>query len=1244
MSIKLISINVRGLRDVVKRRAIFNYYRQRSDILFIQETHSCKTDEIVWESEWGGDIIYGHGETNARGVGIFLKKGMKDNVTNIHVNEDGRAIICDIKIDEYKLTLCNLYAPNKDTPSFFLNIQTELAERCENKMIIGDFNLVMNVHKDRVGTMHNKDKSLKVINVLMEELLLSEVWHAKFPNDRRFSWYKARPKLSASRIHFGIISQGLVDMCENTGYITGIHTDHLAYYLYMNLQKNERGRGYWKMNVTHLVNKDFIERMNKCLEIELNNTIHKKGKERWEYLKFKIRDEAMEYARTRASEMDLIVAQLSEKVVEMEANLENADLLLLDKTKADLNEFMLEKARRCIFKSKIKFAEMGERSTKYYLNMEKARYNARTCNALYDEDNKLVTDTNGILNLQHTFYQNLYTRDQSVIFEFKKETGIEVPESLRLQQSEMINEKEVTLAVKQLPNGKTCGNDGIPIDFYKLFWRKLKSPFMEMLQEVFNDKKLHDSALIGVLNLIPKAKKDTRFLTHMRPITLLNSDCKTIEKVIANRIEPALKVIINEDQRGFMKNRRIATNIQTIFELIKHTDKKNVDAIVLSLDFMKCFDRIEFCALLGAMEYFKFSPILIQWTQILYNEFKIVIQNNGHFSSYIYVTRGLHQGGPCSSLFFLICAEIMAIMLRDNKSVKGIPVKDFLNTLGQYADDADIFSIYDQGSINTIFQILEEFRMLSGFALNYDKTTILRIGSLKDANASLFTQRTVAWTNEPINVLGVWVSSDFPKIMDKNFNEIIEKMEKVLNKWSTKSMSLLAKVLVVNSLVISLYEYRMMVLPNISETTYRRIKNIITKFIWSGGKSKIAYDVLIQKKHDGGAGLIDLRIKNKASKITWLQILSTEKKLSNLVYENISPLLKELIWKCNLRKEHVHLFIKDTFWCQIMETWSELRHKRERKIDVGNQILWLNSDIVVDNKPIHWDMCIKKGLIYLKQLVNNGQIISAIEAERKYQLNWMNYNSIITALAPESRKSLKDTKVQMEESCLYQEILTKSNLAAMVYEELIPCINWSERVRKWSLETNSELNEEQFMKCFRNLYITTNIPRMRSFQYRLLNRGLVTNIHLKKWKIKDTDMCTFCNEEPETYCHLFIMCKKIQSIWIKTESFMMEFDSEEIEFGKDAVILDKVVNKTNSVKNMICLMLKYYIYKQRCMLKEPRFEEFKQSVWRHRTIEQYIAVKNSKIHKHIKKWGNKNSRKQMSYFEDNYLTEYMTDM
>ena len=69
----ILSLNVRGLRDNVKRRSIFSFLKdQKAKFYFLQETFSDANDEAIWKNEWGGEIVLSHGRHHSKGVCILI--------------------------------------------------------------------------------------------------------------------------------------------------------------------------------------------------------------------------------------------------------------------------------------------------------------------------------------------------------------------------------------------------------------------------------------------------------------------------------------------------------------------------------------------------------------------------------------------------------------------------------------------------------------------------------------------------------------------------------------------------------------------------------------------------------------------------------------------------------------------------------------------------------------------------------------------------------------------------------------------------------------------------------------------------------------------------------------------------------------------------------------------------------------------------------------------------------------------
>ena len=116
--INVLTFNVRGIRNVTKRRSLFRFLHQwyPKHIVVLQETHSSQRDVAIWQAEWGAPIMMSHGRTTSEcGVAVLLPRaliGMCDaNV--VFSDDDGRLIIIEVGCSTFKLLLCAVYAPTQ---------------------------------------------------------------------------------------------------------------------------------------------------------------------------------------------------------------------------------------------------------------------------------------------------------------------------------------------------------------------------------------------------------------------------------------------------------------------------------------------------------------------------------------------------------------------------------------------------------------------------------------------------------------------------------------------------------------------------------------------------------------------------------------------------------------------------------------------------------------------------------------------------------------------------------------------------------------------------------------------------------------------------------------------------------------------------------------------------------------------------------------------------------------------------
>ena len=207
-----------------------------------------------------------------------------------------------------------------------------------------------------------------------------------------------------------------------------------------------------------------------------------------------------------------------------------------------------------------------------------------------------------------------------------------------------------------------------------------------------------------------------------------------------------------------------------------------------------------------------------------------------------------------------------------------------------------------------------------------------------------------------------------------------------------------------------------------------------------------------------------------------------------------------------------------------------------------------------------------------------------------YGLTFLELYGIISAV----KRAPTHTNVESNCENMYNLWINEDHIARKAYAKLtLESFILEGKIKAWEKELHMEIEYEQFLNLIKSIYVVTNITKYRSFQYRLLMRAIVTNIHLKRWGMIESDNCTFCNKESETYSHLFIFCEKTKQLWLDLEQWFNSLSSERICFGTDTVIANRLMERPSHLFNFLCLLLKQYIYKKRCLNQNVSFREFK---------------------------------------------------
>ena len=89
--------------------------------------------------------------------------------------------------------------------------------------------------------------------------------------------------------------------------------------------------------------------------------------------------------------------------------IDNNTILLLDEKKSRLHEIRQKKMEGVMLRSRCRYEDMGEKPSKYFLNLESRNFTSKVISKLVNENGEEYTETQDILNYQKLYYKNLYT-------------------------------------------------------------------------------------------------------------------------------------------------------------------------------------------------------------------------------------------------------------------------------------------------------------------------------------------------------------------------------------------------------------------------------------------------------------------------------------------------------------------------------------------------------------------------------------------------------------------------------------------------------------------------------------------------------------------------------------------------------------------------------------------------------------------------------------------------------------------
>jgi exonuclease III len=1192
--VSIVSYNTNGLGDTKKLRRTLKKAEvivNKGGIVMLQETH-LKDDKYL-KSLWKNKVSLNCKSSNSAGLATLYNN--EYNLEEEFSDEEGRQLVIAISKEGEKLIVANCYYPNDHKQSIaFTNdmcekiIQFQQNHPDAETIYAGDFNMCVSNDEDSLNRNKTKqeDDAAKLLtqnNIIIE---VRDAYRHKFPTGG-FTWNRGK---CYSRLDYVFMSNRLIQRLSSARTDWAFeNSDHAAVIIRINqVEQITKGPGLVKINSEILKNptiakqvEDEVTAMMEQADATWNPHL------KLEFLKVCIRtvfankvNEQRKFKRTEIEELEeelnqientkIKLVRVSDESSEFKQNISKFEVAIIN-LKSLLLKLRTNLSENCKFKTNAKWFEYGEKSNKFFLNLNKCRQKQRLIHKIKNSD-KEYKGQDEVQKCIKNFYQDLYASkpiDRNIPEDNFYINCPKLSPENKFFMDEPITLKDLTEAIKTCKDSAP-GPDGIPYAVYKSLWKLTGQTILDSWNYSLQSGSLAPSHIESIITLLPKEGKDAEDIKNWRPITLSNCDSKIITKAMANKMSKILKTIIDPTQTAYIPGRSVSDNLRSNYFLKNHCRKKNIDSVLISLDAKKAFDSVDHEYIKNTLAAYGFGESFIRSFEVLYRDITARILVNGYTTESIKIQRGVKQGDALSCAIFIICIDPLIRNLNKNDEIKEIRIHNNRKVhfkAAAFADDISVICNNNPGCIQQVFSEYERLTIRSGLELNADKTEILILNS-NEIKKLKFTYNKTNFEITSVNKLkicGLFYCNSQEEEYRLNVKEKINKLSNKIRIWSHRHLTMEGKTLIVKTFGLSQLIY------NMQSYDFKREEEILTeriifKFLWSNsevqnGVDRVKRSIMKNSFSKGGMKVTDVESLNRSLKLK--QFIRAQQS-DHMISEIQSYLAgsKELLREykkvteeeaiCTTAQETIN-FITDSNRSYYNNLTEEKRESNKLLID---EVSAIDLNCFLTRRNEHLAKCFQGPLIG-RGITTLGDLTQALEYEKEKEiLKSMNF---VAARIPKHLLEISryyneninsdsgSMRFLMVEPNKWMKV--ESITVKQLQETLKRVTNKTEDsnfTTKLEIENFDEENIVKFRKTCKN-------PKLRNIYFRLIHNDFYTHAKMKKYKMTTTDNCPRCGAKEDTK-HLLWNCIHAKTIWSLYNSLMKSANAKEVEKYEDIFI------------------------------------------------------------------------------------------
>lgn len=862
MQLTFATLNLRGLRSRQKQMQLRRLLTgKRFDFVAVQETKLESDDETeralrLFQHDY--NICVSHSVGLSAGCLLLLKNNLPYSAFSYEVDTEGRFICCDFVLHGVAWRLVNIYAFNDiGRQAAFFESMAPLLDCDRETVLMGDFNCVCD-DNDRVGQSSRRDKSGEVLAEITEIAGLVDIG-ASHRGSCSYTHIQGLSHARRDRISISstILSRGWSCVTEPVSF-----SDHCIVIAQLGKNSNVKFRprwALWRFNSTLLSDKAFTTEVCKTMTTCSNADLPLFAA--WELFKQEVRALAIELSSVKSfykKNEEKMLENSLRSLYEIECEAPGSCVEEIASIKCEIQHFNAERYRGARIRSRNNRALTSEKPTHQALLDERRNAMSKMIWEIYS-NGTLVTNPDDIMAEFENNYRTLFSASTSAQNVQLLDQFVSLIKPLTDEDCSLVSgpvtQKELELAIDQLPLSKTPGPDGISGEFYKAFKGRLCPILMRIFSEALESEAFPQSFTKSHTILIPKSadKEKLRHADGYRPITLCNVDYKIFAKILANRLQFVMSIVVGPHQTCGLKGRSTQTNIHIARTILDFCSNVFDQLALLQVDLAKAFDRVSHSFLFSLLQQANVGSTLLKGVKLCYNNCTTRLIVNGHLSQPISISSSVKQGCPMSPLLFSLYLEPMCLHIIQSHNIHGFRLLENEVKVLAYADDIAFFCT-DKPSIERIVDAVEQFGSVSGAQVNYSKSSGLWFGSWGSTPDQF---PGIEWSVVPPKYLGVPLSAH--KSSAQYWKDRVAGLERHAKSFIPHNLSIFGKAETCNKFLATKLFYVLQVL-HCARVHIQSFHRKFATFIWSSTYESMRRDNLFRPVSAGGLGLVHLYV------------------------------------------------------------------------------------------------------------------------------------------------------------------------------------------------------------------------------------------------------------------------------------------------------------------------------------------------------------------------------------------------